>query len=93
MRETTLPEKMDRNLRCTDETIPVQERMAIAGMTKPLVQRWERNGSIVPKGTVVETARNNLAELHARRDYERGLPGSVTRPSEPGPTAMANEAR
>ena len=76
---------MDRNLRCTYETIPVQERMAIAGMTKPLVQRWERNGSIVPKGTVVETVR-------ARHDYEHGLPGGVTRPNEPGPTAAANEA-
>ena len=66
--------------------------MAIAGMTQPLAQRCERNGSIVSKETVVETVRSNLAELRARRNDEHGLSGGVTRPSEPGPTVEANEA-
>ena len=43
------PREMDHNFRCTGEIIPVQEWMAIAGMTQPLAQRCERNGSIVPK--------------------------------------------
>ena len=77
---------------CTDEIIPVQEWMAIAGMTQPLAQRCERDGSIVSKETVVETVRRNLAELRARRNDEHGLSGGVTRPSEPGPTTVANEA-
>ena len=67
------PREMDRNFRCTGEIIPVQEWMAIAGMTQPLAQRCERNGSIVPKETVAETVRSNLAELRARRNDEHGL--------------------
>ena len=46
--------------------------------TCPRIPWWKRPG--------------NLAELRARHDYEYGLPGGVTRPSEPGPTAVANEA-
>ena len=84
---------MDRNHPFTNEAIPVQEWNAIFGMAQPLAQRWERDGSIVSKETVVETARSNLAELHAWNDYEDSLPaGGVTRSSEPGPTAVANEA-
>ena len=83
---------MDHNLRGTGEIIPVQEWMAIAGMTQPLAQRCERNGSIVSKETVVETVRSNLAELRARRNDEHGLSRGVKRPIERGPTAVANEA-
>ena len=62
-------------------------------MTQPMAQRCcERNGSIVPKETMVETVRRNLAELCARRNDEKGLSGGVTRLSGPGPTAVANEA-
>ena len=86
------PRQMDRNFRCTGEIIPVQEWMAITGMTQPLAQRCERNGSIVSKETVVETVRRNLAELRARRNDEHVFSWGVTRPSEPGPTAVANEA-
>ena len=86
------PRRMDRNYRFTNEVIPIQEWIVIYGITQPLAQRWERNGSNVPKETVVETVRNNLAELRARHDYEYGLSGGVMRPSEPGPTAVANEA-
>ena len=77
---------------CTNEVYSVQEWMATSGMTQPLAQRCERNGSIVPKETVVETVRRNLAELRARRDDEHGLSRGVKRPIEPGPTAGANEA-
>ena len=83
-----IPRAMDRDFRCAGEIIPVQEWMTIAGMTQPLAQRCERNGSIVSKETVVETVRRNLAELND----EHGLSGGVTRPSEPGPTVVANEA-
>ena len=61
-------------------------------MTQPLAQRCERNGSIVPKETVVETVRRNLAELYARPNDEHVVSYSVTRPREPGPTVVANEA-
>ena len=40
----------------------------------------------------METARRNLAELRARRNDEHGLSRGVKRPSEPGPTAVVNEA-
>ena len=65
---------MDRNYRFTNEAIPVQEWIATYGTTQPLAQRqrWERNGSIVPKETVVETIRNNLAELCVRHGYWGG---------------------
>ena len=59
-------------------------------MTQPLAQRCERDGSIVPKETVVETVRRNLAELRARRNDEHGLSRGVKRPIEPGPTVGAN---
>ena len=55
-------------------------------------ERWGRNGSSVSKETVVETARGNLAELRARHDWGYCSSGSVKRLSEPGPTAVANEA-
>ena len=74
------PREMDHNFRCTGEITPVQEWMAIAGMTQPLAQRCERNGSIMPKETVVKTARSNLAELRARRNDEHGLSRGVKRP-------------
>ena len=61
-------------------------------MTQPLAQRCERDGSIVPKGTVVETVRRNLAELRARRNDEHGLSRGVKHPIEPGPTVGAKEA-
>ena len=77
------PRKMDRNYRITNEVIPVQEWIATYGLPQPLAQRWERNGSIVSKETVVETVRHNLAELRSRHDYEHGLPRGVTRPSAP----------
>ena len=51
-------------------------------------QRFQR----VSKETVVETVRKNLAELRARHDWNYCSSGDVTRPSEPGPTAVANEA-
>ena len=86
------PGRMDHNWRDAGEIIPVQEWMATSDMTQPMAQRCERNGSIVPKETVVETVRRNLAELCARCNDEKGLSGGVTRPSEPGPTAVANEA-
>ena len=79
-------------MRDTGEIISVQDWMATAGMTQPLAQRCERDGSIVPKETVVETVRRNLAELRARRNDEHGLSGGVKRPIEPGPTVGANEA-
>ena len=60
------PRRMDRNYRFTNKVIPVQEWIAIDGMTQPLAQRWERNGSNVSKETVVEMVRNNLAELRPR---------------------------
>ena len=47
------PIERDLNFRYTGEIISVQEWMAIAGMTQPLAQRCECNGSIVPKETVV----------------------------------------
>ena len=58
---------MDRNYRFTNEVAPVQEWIASWGMTQPLAQRWERNGSNVPKETVMGTARNNLAAGGAPR--------------------------
>ena len=69
------PREMDRIFRCTGEIIPVQEWMAIAGMTQPLAQRCERNGPIVPKETVVDSVRNNLSELRARRNDARPFRG------------------
>ena len=93
LRERDHPSRrLDRNYRFTNEVISVQEWIAIDGMTQPLAQRCERNGSNVPKETVVETVRNNLAELRARHDCVHGLPGGVTPPSKPGLTAVANEA-
>ena len=61
-------------------------------MTQPLAQRWGRNGSSMSKETVVETVRNNLAELRARHDWGYCFPRGVKRPSEPGPTAVADDA-
>ena len=57
------PRERDCNFRYTGEIIPVHEWIAITGMTQPLAQRCERDGSIVSKETVVETVRHNLAEL------------------------------
>ena len=85
------PRRMD-HLRGTGEIIPVQEWMATIGMTQPMAQRCKRNGSIVPKETVAETVRRNLAEPCARRNDEEDLSGGAKRPIEPGPTVGANEA-
>ena len=87
------PMERDLNFRYTGEIISVQDWMATAGMTQPLAQRCERDGSIVPKETVVETVRRNLAELlRARRNDEHGLSRGVERPIEPGPAVGAKEA-
>ena len=84
-----------RNRSGNNEVISVQDWLATSGLTQPLAQRWGRSGSsAVPKGSVVTTAQANLLELSMRRGYcnVHGLSGGVTRPSEPGPTAVANEA-
>ena len=82
---------MDHNLRGTGQIIPVQQWMEILGMTQPLAQRCERNGSIVSKAAVVETVRSNLAELRARRNDEHGLSRGAKRPIEPDPTAVSGQ--
>ena len=84
------PIERDLNFRYTGEIISVRGWMAAAGMTQPLAQRCERDGSIVPKETLVETVRRNLAELRARRNDEHGLSRGVKRPIEPGPTVGGN---
>ena len=93
------PGELDHNLRGTDEIIPVQEWMEIAGMTQPLAQRWERNGSMFHRvqgdrgGNGPEQPSGWRISAHGMTTTSTAfqLPGGVTRPSEPGPTAMANE--
>ena len=74
------------------EIISVQDWLAISGMTQPLAQKWECNGSNVPKETVVNTVRNSLVELRARHDRVHGRRGSAAPPSKPGRTAVVNTA-
>ena len=86
------PMERDDNFRYTGEIISVQDWMTTAGMTQPLAQRCERDGSIVSKEAVVETVRHNLAELRARRNDEHGLSRGVRRPIEPGPAVGGKAA-
>ena len=84
-----------RNRSGNNEVIPVQDWLATSGGTQPPARRRGRSGSsAVPKGSVVTTVQANLLELSMRLGYcnEHGLSGGVTRPSEPVPTAVANEA-
>ena len=82
-----------RNRSGNNGAISIQDWLATSGVTQPLAQRWGRSGSSVSKFSVVKTVHGNLLELRMRHhDYEHGLPGGVTRPSEPGPTAVPNEA-
>ena len=57
------PRILGCDFRATNEVYFVQDRLATMRVTQPLAQRWGRNGSSMSKGTVVETARNNLAEV------------------------------
>ena len=63
------PRRLDCNVRVTNDVFSVQDWLATRGMTQPLAQRWGRNGSSVSKETVVETLRNNLADLDGRCSY------------------------
>ena len=76
-----------------NEVISVQGWLATSGVTQPLALWWGRSGSSVSKGSEVKTVQAKLLELRMRLGYyAHGLPGGVTRPREPGPTAVANEA-
>ena len=75
------------------EIVPVRDWGAFCiSTTKPLLT-WKR-GVDVLKGTLVKTVEfGSLVEHHARRRGRmQGRPGSAALPSEPGLTAVGNEA-
>ena len=83
----------DHTLRDRDgEIISVQDWLAISGMTQPLAQKCECNGSNVSKDTLVKTFKSNLVELRARHGRVHGRRGSAAPPSKPDLTAVANTA-
>ena len=62
-------------------------------MAQPLAQKWECNGSNVPKETLVTAVKRNLVELRTRHGRVHGRRGrSAAPPSKPDLTAVVNTA-